>query len=323
MQDAQAVLEEMLAEMDAERLQLAREQELLGGVEQALARVEERLAGAAVPEGQVLQQVCEDVARLRAHTLEERGRRLQRWSEKVADCLERLQQVKSLASLGELSASVAHEIRNPLCGIQLLVEVLQTKMDPDDSRNRLLDNLHREAEKMAKVVTNLLHFARRYEPNTAQCTLGDIVQKSIETVKSHLKKKDMQVVVHGATGACNAELDAALVLQVFRNILHNSVDASPSGSVVHVYLQGTDESDAVAVSFRDEGAGIPIDLQGRIFDPFFTSKRNGVGLGLSVSKRIVEAHRGRIEVESTPGEGTTFTVVFPRKAHRKQQRLAA
>ena len=141
-----------------------------------------------------------------------------------------------LATLGELSASVAHEIRNPLCGILLSLEVLQTKMDPDDSRNILLNNLHREALKMERVVNNLLHFARHYQPRPVVCELGDVVLKTIDSIKAHLQKRQIEVRVRRSAIRCEAEVDPDLVQQVFRNILLNSVDACPKGSRLDVDL---------------------------------------------------------------------------------------
>lgn len=133
----------------------------------------------------------------------------------------------------------------------------------------------------------------------------------------------MEVSVQRRAAGCHAEVDPDLLQQVFSNILLNSVDACAAGSRVDVDLDCTPEPAHVAVAFRDTGEGIRAELLGRIFDPFFTSKPNGIGLGLSVSKKIVEAHRGRIEVASELGKGATFTVILPRQASGEQARAAA
>jgi signal transduction histidine kinase len=111
--------------------------------------------------------------------------------------------------------------------------------------------------------------------------------------------------------------------QVFGNILLNSIDASPAGGTVEVEAGPADEPGSVVVSFRDHGEGIEQDLIERLFEPYVTSKPNGVGLGLSVSKKIVEAHGGRIEVTSRPAEGATFTVVLPCRAGEEPAMVAA
>ena len=262
------------------------------------------------------------IEEIQTRCIDDWSRQLEAWTGALERLASQTGSLQDLATLGQLSASVAHEIRNPLCGILLSVEVLQTKMDPQDSRNILLINLHREAEKMEKVVNNLLHFARHYQPRLAVCELGEVVLKTIDSIKSHLQKRQIEVRVRRSAIRCEAEVDAELVQQVFRNILLNSVDACPKGSQLDVDLALV-EGDAVAVAFTDCGEGIASDKLDRIFDPFFTSKANGVGLGLSVSKKIVEAHRGRIEVQSEPGRGSRFTVVLPSKATAPLETVAA
>ena len=326
MRKTEASIRRLLDELAEERRRLLRSrclfEEAVRHVEDLSDQLSEQGADTAALRGSVA-NIREQVARLRDASAEQWAERLTRWMDLAEELSREISQSLGLVRLGELSASVAHEIRNPLCGILLSVEVLQTKMDADDSRAVLLDNLHREAEKMEKVVNNLLHFARHYKPRLAPCRMADLVAHSIESVKSHLKKKQMEVKVRHSELNCEAQVDSHLVQQVFSNILLNSIDACPPGSSVTVEMTVADEPPHVAVAFRDEGEGIAGDQLDRIFEPFFTSKPNGIGLGLSVSKKIVEAHNGRIEVASEPGEGTTFTVIFPRQADEQHARVAA
>jgi len=271
---------------------------------------------------QALDCLREALGQARALCIEQWARQLGSWSAALEGLSRKLAGLLDLATLGELSASVAHEIRNPLCGILLSLEVLQTKMDPEDSRSILLTNLHREALKMERVVNNLLHFARHYQPRRVICELGDVVLKTIESIKTHLQKRQIDVRVRRSAIRCEAEVDPDLVQQVFRNILLNSVDACPRGSHLDVDLELAD-GDTVVVAFTDQGEGIQKEKLARIFDPFFTSKTSGVGLGLSVSKKIVDAHRGHIDVESEVGRGTRFTVVLPSKAECLVEMAAA
>lgn len=271
---------------------------------------------------QALDCLGEAVGEARAQCLDQWAQQLDGWSGALESLAGSYGSLLDLATLGELSASVAHEIRNPLCGILLSLEVMQTKMDPEDSRNILLNNLHREALKMERVVNNLLHFARHYQPRPVVCELGDVVLRTIDSIKVHLKKRQVEVRVHRSAIRCEAEVDPDLVQQVFRNILLNSVDACPHGSRLDVEL-GLADDQAVAVAFTDEGEGIEEERLARIFDPFFTSKTSGVGLGLSVSKKIVDAHHGRIDVQSKVGQGSRFTVVLPSKAECQLEKAAA
>jgi signal transduction histidine kinase len=271
---------------------------------------------------QALACLREAIEQARALCVNQWARQIEGWAQDLEGLSTKLGSLLDLATLGELSASVAHEIRNPLCGILLSLEVLQTRMDPEDSRNILLNNLHREALKMERVVNNLLHFARHYQPRPIICELGDVVLKTIDSIKTHLAKRQIEVRVRRSAIRCEAEVDPDLVQQVFRNILLNSVDACPKGGRLEVDL-GLAEGEAVAVAFTDQGEGIQKDKLARIFDPFFTSKTSGVGLGLSVSKKIVDAHHGRIDVESEPGRGSRFTVVLPSKAECQLEKAAA
>jgi signal transduction histidine kinase len=326
MRRAEEIVGLLLDELTGERRRLLKSRCLLDEARQMAdelaRRLDETVAG---PEGLAITaaNVRARIERLRQQSAEVWAERLGRWTELAEELCREIGRNEDLTRLGELSASVAHEIRNPLCGMLLSVEVLQTKMDADDSRGVLLDNLHREAEKMEKVVNNLLHFARRYQPRLVPCEMADVVARSIEAVKCHLKKKQMEVKMRCSALDCQARVDSHLLEQVFSNILLNSVDACPPGSVLSVDLTVADEPPRVAVAFTDEGEGIAGDQLDRIFEPFFTSKPNGIGLGLSVSKKIVEAHNGKIEVASETGKGTTFTVILPLKADDQHARAAA
>jgi len=297
--------------------QLARD---LGALGQA-ASCAEPSQGGALCEG--LRDARERLEELRVQMTEQRRRGVARAAAALARLRRDLAHAADLSVLGELSASVAHEIRNPLCGILLSAEVLQTKMDPGDSRMVLLGNLQREAEKMERIVNNLLHFSRRYRPRLARCELADVVMKSVESVRHRLRKKQMDVCVRRSGTECEAEVDADLLQQVFSNILANAVDACPPESRIEVTLGPGEAPDSVAVTICDRGEGIPPELLGRIFDPFCTSKANGVGLGLSVTRKIVEAHMGRIDVVSQPGKGATFTVLLPRQPQPQPAEVAA
>jgi signal transduction histidine kinase len=316
-----------MTELEAERRELACTEAVMQAAEAHLSGLEQHLS--AMPTGangsspSALDGLREHIESVRRQCVKARGRRLDRLVRIASELDEGMGRMVSLAALGELSASVAHEIRNPLCGMLLSVEVLQTKMDVGDSRRVLLDNLHREAEKMEKIVNNLLHFARHYRPRMVRCRMEDIVRRSLDSIKRHLDKNDIEVQIHRQEPDCTAEVDPDLVHQVFRNILLNSVDASPKGSRLDIELGGNGSPDIVTIAFIDHGEGIEKERFERIFDPFFTSKHSGVGLGLSVSRKIVEAHSGRIEVQSEPGRGATFTVLFGRRAGSGTQETPA
>ncbi|MGD2174158.1 MAG: ATP-binding protein [Candidatus Brocadiaceae bacterium] len=324
MRRVEEVAQQLLSDVAEQRRRLQEIEQRISRAESAIAELEERLQR-RTDEGalDLVHSLREQVSELRHDCVSSWAQRLRQWSDSLKALQPELRKVVSLATLGELSASVAHEIRNPLCGMMLSVEVLQTKLDPDDSRMTVLANLHREAEKMEKVVSNLLHFARRYQPRLVCCELEEVVLKSIESVRAHLKRKQIDVRVTRTGMRSEAEIDPDMVQQVFRNILLNSVDASDVGDELAVTVRPLESPAQVAVDFRDRGKGIEGDIVERIFEPFFTSKHDGVGLGLSVSKKIVDAHNGGIEVVSEPGKGTTFTVTFPARAQPESEKVAA
>ncbi|MFO8008494.1 MAG: ATP-binding protein [Candidatus Brocadiia bacterium] len=321
MHRAEELARRLLTDLAEERQRLARAEQRVDETRRTIGRLKERLAPDAAPE--LLDQLERQMAAVHTDCVRDRTERLRQWRLLVEALRDRLGRMGDLAALGELSASVAHEIRNPLCGMMLSVEVLQTKMDPEDSRMRVLRNLHREAEKMEKVVNNLLHYARQYKPRLVPCELEEVIRKTIESIRAHLDRKRIEVSIVRSPAECRADADPEMLQQVFRNILLNSVDASTEGSHLQVGLRMPGDPPQVAVTFRDQGEGIEPDRLERIFEPFFTSKHNGVGLGLSVSKKIVDAHEGCIEVESEPGAGTTFTVVLPARAEPQSERAAA
>jgi len=313
MEQTQESARALEAELAAGSEALACQEGLIRAAEANLDSLERHLAGADGNVAECLAALRGELGQLRRQCVEAWVALLERIRAVATVLGEQMDGVLTLATLGELSASVAHEIRNPLCGMLLSVEVLQTKIDPGDSRAVLLDNLHREAEKMEKVVNNLLHFARQYRPRPVRCRLQDVIQRGLDSIKRHLQKGEIQVSVECADADVVADVDPDMVHQVLRNILLNAVDASPKGGALEVKLSGSATGDEASVTITDHGEGIEPEHLERIFDPFFTSKHNGVGLGLSVSRKIIDAHNGRIEVQSRPGLGATFRLVFPGK----------
>ncbi len=327
MQDIEEVARRMLTELREERSRIVETEQAVSAAEETVTRL-----GAALPQdlterqgetGALLAELRGSIEDLRHNCVSSWAQTVRRWGRMLNDLQSRLARVESLAKLGELSASVAHEIRNPLCGMMLSVEVLRTKMDAGDSRMTLLQNLHRDAEKMEKVVQNLLHFARRYQPRLVPCEMEELVRKTADSISAHLRNKQIEVRIVRSSGETEAEVDPDLMQQVFRNVLLNSVDASPPESLIDVEIAVNQREDEAAVVFTDPGEGMDSDRLERIFDPFFTSKHNGVGLGLSVTRKIVDAHGGRIEVSSQPGQGTTFAILFPARAAQQTEKVAA
>lgn len=218
-----------------------------------------------------------------------------------------------LASIGELAAGVAHEISNPLTGILGFSQRLMRK-STDKEVSQDLERIHSEAQRVAKVVGNLLTFARRREPRKEYSDINDILQQALELRAYALETSNIEVVTSLAPSPLKTMADFHQIQEVFLNIILNAEQAmseANSGGKLSVKTQPT--RDYIRISFADDGPGIPAEQLDKVFDPFFTTRgeKGGTGLGLSLCHGIVAEHAGRIYAKSKPGKGATFFVELP------------
>jgi len=271
-----------------------------------------------------------------AHDLKAARQELFQWSQrleaKVREKTEELQlaqrevlHMERMVSLGKLSATVAHEINNPLSGMlayaQLTRRELQEQPLDKDVCEQLTQNLRlieSECSRCGAIVQNLLLFARRSGAAKTAVDLNEVVQQSLMVVRHHLEVKDVFLHCELLEGDPEIVADAGQLRQALVALLVNAVEAiqGPGGGrgVVTVALRG--DAAEVEIEISDTGVGIPPDIRPHIFEPFFSTKEatTGVGLGLAVVYGIVQRHGGRIDVDSTPGQGTTFRLHLPRQA---------
>lgn len=260
----------------------------------------------------------------------ERSRQLQMAQQK-------LQTSDRLASLGQLSASVAHEINNPISGVLNLSMLMQRILKDDGipaarvpEFRKYLQQVTSETTRVGRIVSDLLAFSRRGKPQRSQADLNRLVRSTVSLVDHQLKLANLELELKLASGLPTVLCDAGQIQQVALNLVLNAAEAMQgrgSGKVTVETAAGVD-GQSVVLSVSDSGEGIPAEILPRIFDPFFTTKADGkgVGLGLAVSYGIVQAHGGDIEVRSRPGEGTVFTVTLPlesAEAGRKAEPLTA
>jgi signal transduction histidine kinase len=226
-----------------------------------------------------------------------------------------LVQSAKLAAIGELAASVAHEINNPLTVVSGLSQLMQQTVEPESHTGHRLSTIVGETQRAARIVRDLLDFSRRREPQRERMCLHDAIQRALDLLEVRLKRRvEVQRVFDAALPSTIGDRDQ--LTQVFVNLVGNAVDAMPQGGTltVHTKVQEADGGGAAIVaSVSDTGGGIRPEVLDHIFEPFFTTKPEGqgTGLGLSVSHGIVHAHGGTIDVESQLGRGTTFRVVLP------------
>ncbi|MBI5875445.1 MAG: PAS domain S-box protein [Deltaproteobacteria bacterium] len=224
---------------------------------------------------------------------------------------EQLRRVDRLHALGELAASLSHEVRNPLASISGSVQVLKHSLQLNNDNQRLMDIVIREADRLNALVADFLLFAKPAVKMT-KVNLNDIVSETVDMFKNSHESKNIDIQAE-LEDSLFIEGDSRQLKQVLWNLFLNAGHAMPDGGRLEVRGQGpgSGEQKFVEITVSDTGTGIPLDIIEKIFDPFFTTRDSGTGLGLAVVHRIIEGHKGTIEVKSKKGEGTSFKITLP------------
>ena len=259
-----------------------------------------------------------------------------------------LRRHERLATLGQLAAGVAHEIRNPLAGIGTSAQVLLKRFEPRDDRARFVQVILDEVARLDRIVTSLLQYARPRTPELRQATLLDCVDRVVGLAADAIQQARVKVEVEVAPRLPAIYIDPDLVTQVLLNVTLNAVQAMPDGGTLRYEVRrvrrrrpprgpGRRAEDRARdreggsgwiayeqVRVIDTGVGIPRGVLAKLFDPFFTTKATGTGLGLSISQTIMQEHGGSIAVDSREGRGTTVLLNFPlEKRHGERRQLDA
>jgi len=252
--------------------------------------------------------------------LERARRRVERYH------YEQMKRADRLASIGEMAAGIAHEIKNPLAGIAGVIQVLKKDLPVNDAKRAVLDEVLSQVERMDKAVRNLLSFARPPEPRMTMVDINALTGKLLDFLAPQFEKQSIITKRQFAPGLPWLVLDPDLMQQALLNIVLNAIKAMPEGGLftveTHSDAQAPDRSGTVRIILADTGQGIPAENLGRIFSPFFTTRQQGTGLGLSITQRIVEQHGGEISVQSAPGAGAVFTIILPTPTHDDKARSA-
>jgi PAS domain S-box-containing protein len=229
-----------------------------------------------------------------------------------------LQLREKMASLGLMAAGVAHEVNTPLTGISSFTQMLQDQISEDDPRAKLLHKIERQTERASKIVNNLLNFARQGRVSFVPVNVNDVIRDVLSLLEHQLTRARVKVRLELAEDVPEVMGDENRLQQVFLNLILNAQDAMASGGWLTLSTRAsTEEPPEVVAVVSDTGQGISQDDIKRIYDPFFTTKRagaSGTGLGLSITYGIIQEHSGRIGVESSLGQGTSFQIRLP--AHR-------
>jgi signal transduction histidine kinase len=228
-----------------------------------------------------------------------------------------MSRAEHLATLGELATGLAHEIRNPLAGIAGVIEIIGRDLPTTSPARSVVKEVRQEIGRIDQIVTDLLQTARPHPPQKRKSDLNVTVEHAVMLGRQHSLSKPVEIRLNKDSALPEIEHDSDQIHQVMLNLLLNALQAVNGNGSVTVTLKSRGQYAVVGVS--DNGHGIPPEHLPNIFRPFYTTKGEGTGLGLSLARRIVEDHQGRIEVTSIPGEGTTFAVFLPLQRPTTQQ----
>ena len=222
-----------------------------------------------------------------------------------------------LAALGEMAAAIAHEVKNPLAGIEVIAGLLRRKVATIPDAEAMLSDIINEAKMANAIVQEVLEFVRPIRPQVERTALAEAVRSAVRLADTKARRGDVGVDVDVPPGLPMIQGDQYQLTQVFTNLLINAYEAMKGTGRVSITARtvqaedGAESRDAVLVELADEGPGMPQDVADRVFNPFFTTKSRGSGLGLAIVRRIVDAHDGSIDMQTAPGLGTLIRVTLP------------
>lgn len=225
--------------------------------------------------------------------------------------VEQLNLAERLAALGEMVAGVSHEIKNPLGIIQSTSELLNNMPNADEAQKRLSGVITEESIRLNRIVTEFLDFARPHELNVHEFDIKKAINKNIEFLKPELEKKGIVVEFNPDDRPFMIEADQDLIHRVLMNLVINAIQATPESGTITVHVR--EGKGTCIIEIRDTGSGISNENISKIFNPFFTTKERGSGLGLPIVRKIIEGHGGTIDIESSEGNGTSVVLNLPRK----------
>ncbi len=224
---------------------------------------------------------------------------------------EQLLQARHLAMIGEMAATVAHEIKNPLAGIGGAIHVLRDTLDAGDARRDIMGEILDQVRRLDDTVRQLLMLSKPWKPSCQTCDIRALARQVCTFAEEEAQFSHVRFLFEGEEKLV-AEVDPSLIQQVLLNLIQNSAQAlTDTGRIIFAFRQSKNVAE---IEITDTGPGVPTEVQDRLFRPFVTTKAQGTGLGLPICKKIVEAHGGSIAITSRPGKGTTVTIKLPGRA---------
>ena len=240
---------------------------------------------------------------------------LRKKNEELRNMTQQLWQAAKLATMGELAASIAHELNNPLATVSLRVESMLEKTSEDNSNYRELEIIEQEVERMSVLIANLLQFSRRGQQQISTVDIREEIEKTLELIYYHLHKYNIAVEREFLKDVPHVYADRQQLRQLFLNLFANASDAMPHGGTLTIRVTVSPGSGQVIIEVADTGTGITAEILQKVEEPFFTTKPigKGTGLGLAICRRIVQEHKGTLDIisEGIPGRGTTVRISLP------------
>jgi two-component system sensor histidine kinase HydH len=245
-----------------------------------------------------------------AEGLEDSYRRLQSQSDRIIAVEEQLRRAERLSTLGEMAAVLAHEIRNPLGSIRGTAEILRDDYPPGTQKHEFIEIQIKETERLNNVVEDFLRMARQQPFDMKSCAITEELETIVKLTENLARERGIKLLPEfRSKDKITAMGDGEKLRQAFLNIINNGLQATGPGGTVSIDTLISGET--AEIIFKDNGTGIDSNIIDRIFEPFFTTKADGTGLGLAVTRKIIEGHGGSLQIESEPDSGTTVVVSLP------------
>lgn len=259
--------------------------------------------------------VLADRERRQRKELQATTEQLSRVYRELQDSFEQLKRADRMSAIGELSASLAHEIRNPLGSIEGAAQILEQPQTTDEMRREFLTVIRKESRRLNRLLSDLLDFARPRRPEFQRVDVDRIVSSVVTLVGHTAEQHGVEIRRNLSSSSTKLECDSEQLKQVILNLTINAIQAMPNGGVIEI--SATEKDAGVEIAVSDQGCGIPAENIEKIFDPFFTTKETGTGLGLSVAHQIIMQHGGAITAERNADGGMTFSIMIPFRGRRE------
>lgn len=222
-----------------------------------------------------------------------------------------LERTQRMATLGELAEAIAHEIRNPLAGVSAAVKIIREGLEKDDPRAKVFEEIYFQADRIERIVSNLLQFARKSTPQYSLHDIEEIIERTLQLLSFQFQDQRIHVEREFQSNLPRIYADADQIQQALMNIVLNAIQSMPDGGKLRLKTLSQPENGMVHLTIVDTGKGIPEEAIAKVFKPFYSTRAKGAGLGLAIAEKIIHEHRGKVAIHSKVEVGTTVEISLP------------